>query len=114
MFALKDNRPPNNNNNIYNVGIYVRLSREDENSSESESIANQKDYLTRFVIEQGWNVVDIFSDDGYTGTNFNRPDFIRLTKFIESKKINLVITKDLVQAWQGLYRYRLLLGKIFS
>jgi len=82
-------------NTIFNVGIYVRLSREDERSIESESIINQKDYLTRYVLEQGWSLVEIFADDGYSGTNFNRPDFNRMLTYIESKKINLVITKDL-------------------
>jgi site-specific DNA recombinase len=92
----KDNRQKQNfSSNIFNVGIYTRLSREDGDSSESESIANQKDFLTRYVLEQGWNLVDIFVDDGYTGTNFNRPDFQRLLKAIGSGQINLVITKDL-------------------
>ena len=80
---------------IFNVAIYVRLSREDERSIESESITNQKDYLTRYVLDQGWNLVDVFADDGYSGTNFNRPDFNRLLTYIVSKKVNLVITKDL-------------------
>ncbi|MGE5329896.1 MAG: recombinase family protein [Deltaproteobacteria bacterium] len=91
MYALEDNR----HTKIFNAAIYVRLSREDERSTESESIANQKEYLTKYVLEQGWNLVDIFVDDGFTGTNFNRPDFKRLLKAIESKKINLVITKDM-------------------
>jgi len=91
MYALEDNR----HTKIYNAAIYVRLSREDERSTESESIANQKEYLTKYVLEQGWNLVDIFVDDGFTGTNFNRPDFKRLLKAIENKKINLVITKDM-------------------
>ncbi len=95
MFALATNNK--DTHQIFNVGIYVRLSREDDETQghESESIGNQKEYLTRYVMEQGWNLVDIFSDDGYTGTNFNRPDFQRLLKAIESRKVNLVITKDL-------------------
>ena len=79
----------------YDVGIYLRLSREDENTVQSESITNQKEYLTRYVLEQEWNLVDIYVDDGYTGTNFDRPDFKRMVKDIENKRINLVITKDL-------------------
>ncbi|MCX8074882.1 MAG: recombinase family protein [Clostridia bacterium] len=80
---------------IYNVAIYLRLSREDENTGQSESIINQKEFLHSYVIAQGWNLVDIYIDDGYTGTNYNRPDFKRMIKDIELKKINLVITKDL-------------------
>jgi len=79
---------------IYNVGIYTRLSREDENVGESESIQNQKDYVTRYVLDKGWNIVETYCDDGYSGTNFNRPDFIRMLGDIESGRINMVITKD--------------------
>lgn len=80
---------------VFNVAIYVRLSREDEGSYESESILNQKEYLLRHVTEQGWNLVDVYSDDGYTGTNFDRPAFKQMLKAIETHKVNLVITKDL-------------------
>ena len=83
--------------NIYNVGIYVRLSREDDekNFKESESIKNQKEFLVSYCLERGWNVKEIYVDDGFTGTNFDRPGFSKLIKDIELKKINLVITKDL-------------------
>ena len=79
---------------IYNVGIYVRLSREDGND-ESQSITYQKELLEEYVKKSGWNIYDIYVDDGYSGTNFDRPGFKRLIKDIENKKINLVITKDL-------------------
>lgn len=79
----------------FNVGIYIRLSKEDDNLGESESIGNQKILLTKYIKEKGYNLVDIYIDDGYTGTNFNRPSFQRLLKDIEDKKINMVITKDL-------------------
>ena len=79
----------------FNVGIYIRLSKEDETQGESESIGNQKILLTKYVKEKGYNLVDIYIDDGYTGTNFNRPSFQRMLKDIEDKKINMVITKDL-------------------
>jgi site-specific DNA recombinase len=86
----------NYQNIIFNVGIYARLSKEDEQNPDiSESIGNQIDYLTHYVIEQGWNLIEVFTDDGYTGTNFNRPDFKRMLKTIEEGRINLVITKDL-------------------
>jgi len=79
---------------IYNVGIYVRLSREDGND-ESQSITYQKELLEEYVRNNGWNIYDIYVDDGYSGTNFERPGFKRLIKDIENKKINLIITKDL-------------------
>ena len=53
--------------NIYNVGIYVRLSREDDekNFKESESIKNQKEFLVSYCLERGWNVKEIYVDDGF-------------------------------------------------
>ena len=83
-------------NKIYNVGIYIRLSREDdEKTYESESITNQKSLLLQYVEENNLRVYDIYVDDGYSGTNFDRPGFKRLINDIESKKINMVITKDM-------------------
>ena len=57
----------------YNAGIYVRLSKDDERAGESLSIENQKLILTKYCAEQGWNIVDIYVDDGYSGTSFDRP-----------------------------------------
>ena len=83
-------------NILYKVAIYLRLSRDDENAGDSESIINQREFLTKYVKQYpNWELIDIYVDDGYTGTNFNRPDFIRLKNDIETGKINLVITKDL-------------------
>jgi len=80
---------------VYNVALYLRLSKEDELVGQSESIQNQRDFLTRHVLEQGWNIVDVYIDDGFSGLNFDRPDFKRMVTDIENKRINLVITKDL-------------------
>lgn len=77
------------------VAIYIRLSKEDDSLGESESIQNQKSLLTKYVKEQGYTLVDIYIDDGYTGTNFNRPGFQKMLKDIEDGKVNMVITKDL-------------------
>ena len=83
-------------NNIYNVGLYIRLSREDDDKNyESESITNQKSLLLQYARENNLRVYDIYIDDGYSGTNFDRPGFKRLIKDIELKKINMVITKDM-------------------
>ncbi len=96
MYVLNDNYCQNRSDRtIYNVALYLRLSREDENTSQSESINNQRDYLIKYVLERNWNLVDAYIDDGFTGTNFNRPDFKRMLSDIESEKVNLVITKDL-------------------
>lgn len=84
---------------IYKVAIYIRLSKEDVDRGfdESESIKNQKTLLTEYVENLGWEyeLVEIYIDQGYTGTNFNRPDFQRMIRDIENGKINMVITKDL-------------------
>ena len=82
--------------NIYDVGIYCRLSRDDNNgNSESMSISNQRQMLINYIQERGWNLRECYVDDGYSGTTFDRPDFQRLIGDIEAKRINLVITKDL-------------------
>lgn len=80
---------------IYNVGIYVRLSQEDMRAGESLSIENQKLILTKYVTEQGWNIENIYVDDGYSGTDFNRPGVSRLLEDAKTGKINLIIVKDL-------------------
>ena len=79
----------------YNVGIYVRLSKDDERLGESVSIENQKLILTKYVNEQGWNIFDTYIDDGFTGTDFNRPSVTRLLDDAKAGKINLIIVKDL-------------------
>ena len=78
----------------YKVGMYLRLSKEDENTDQSESIINQREYLTKYILDKGWDLYDEYVDDGYTGTNFERPDFQRMIGDIESGHVNLVIVKD--------------------
>src|SRR5574344_1150160 len=80
---------------IYNAGIYVRLSKDDERAGESLSIENQKLILTKYVKEQGWNIIDIYVDDGFSGTSFDRPSVQRMLEDAKSGKINLIIVKDL-------------------
>lgn len=83
---------------FYRVGLYIRLSESDEDKtyeSESESIINQRNLLMDYVKMSGYTLVDEYVDDGFTGTNFDRPSFQRLLKDIESGRINCVITKDL-------------------
>ena len=80
----------------YNVGIYVRLSQEDERAGESISIENQKKMLTEYVSQQpDWSLVEICEDDGYSGTDFNRPGVRQLLDDAKSGKINLILCKDL-------------------
>lgn len=79
----------------YDVGIYCRLSNDDERDGESVSIENQKLLLQNYVRQRGWNEVDVYIDDGYSGTNFNRPGVQRLIEDAKAKRINLILVKDL-------------------
>ena len=75
---------------------YLRLSRDDGDDRESESIENQRDIIDNFI-KNSDDLEDVgeYIDDGYTGTNFNRPDFKRMIQDIEDGKIDCIITKDL-------------------
>lgn len=76
--------------------VYVRLSREDGDKVESESIVSQKNILSDFLSrDPDIQVVDTFVDDGYSGTNFDRPAFQRMMGMVKEKKINCIIVKDL-------------------
>ena len=79
----------------YKVGIYVRLSRGDERLGESVSIENQKLILTKYCEEQCWKIVDIYCDDGVSGTSFDRPGVQRLIEDAKDGRINLILVKDL-------------------
>ena len=79
----------------YNVGIYCRLSREDERTGESVSVENQREMLGRYVQEQGWNLYAAYCDDGVSGTTFDRPMFNQMIADARAGKINLILCKDL-------------------
>ena len=79
----------------YNTALYLRLSKDDGTDSESSSIQTQKEMLTRYCRENGFAISEIYVDDGWSGTNSNRPSFQRMLSDIEDGKINCVITKDL-------------------
>ena len=77
------------------TAIYSRLSQEDLNIGESDSITNQKSILTKYAQENGFTNIQEFVDDGYSGVSFNRPGFQELMKLIEAGKVGVLITKDL-------------------
>lgn len=79
----------------YNTAIYCRLSRDDGMEQDSSSIQTQKEMLTRYCHENGFTPYHLYVDDGWSGTNSDRPDFQRILSDIEDGKINCVITKDL-------------------
>ena len=81
-------------NNI-KAGLYYRLSQEDERSGESLSIENQKLIVEKYARENGFEIVDEYVDDGYSGTNFNRPGVQRMFEDAKSGRINAIIVKDM-------------------
>jgi site-specific DNA recombinase len=81
------------NNKI--TALYERLSRDDELNGDSNSIVNQKKMLEKYAKEQGFTNLAHYTDDGYSGTNFDRPDWKRLTADIEEGNIGCVIVKDM-------------------
>jgi len=79
----------------YKVGMYLRLSKDDERVGESLSIENQRRVLINHIKEQGWKLYDEYVDDGISGTSFDRPGVQRMLDDAKSGKINLIICKDL-------------------
>ena len=89
---------------LYKVGIYCRLSVDDASNSakaknyipadESVSIENQYKLLSKFVMLNGWTEVKSYSDDGYSGGNFQRPGFLEMLEDARHGLINLILVKD--------------------
>ena len=77
------------------TALYERLSRDDEQAGESNSIQNQKMYLEEYARQNGLRNIRHFSDDGYSGTNFNRPGFTALLEEIEAGRVETLVVKDL-------------------
>ena len=77
------------------TALYCRLSRDDGKDCESNSIENQKLMLARFAKEKGFDNTRFYVDDGYTGTNFNRPDFKRMMEDVEAGYVKTIIVKDM-------------------
>ena len=85
---------------FYNVAIYLRLSRDDEdidgNKAESNSISSQRDMIRSYIRKQdNMEIYDIYVDDGFSGANFDRPEFKRMMQDIEAGNVDCVIVKDL-------------------
>ena len=79
----------------YNTALYYRLSRDDENFGDSVSIETQRTILQQFARDNQFHVVDEYIDDGWSGTNFDRPAFQRMMDDVDAGRINCIITKDL-------------------
>ena len=88
--------PPAQGQARWRAALYARLSRDDGDKPESDSITNQRKLLERFLAGQSrMEPAGFYWDDGYTGTNFDRPDFQRMIRDIEAGKVNCVVVKDL-------------------
>lgn len=88
------------NNKKYNYGgdvtaLYARLSKDDDLVGDSNSIVHQKEILAKYAKEHGFTNIEFYIDDGFSGTNFNRPDFQRMMADAEEGKISTVIVKDM-------------------
>ena len=90
----------NRQSNVWHVGQYVRLSKEDGDKPESDSIQNQQRIISKhieYMEQQGEQIasVKVYSDDGYAGGSLNRPAFQQMMRAVEAGEINCVIFKDL-------------------
>ena len=74
--------------------LYERLSRDDNLEGESYSIGNQKQYLEDYARRNGFTNIRHFTDDGFSGVNFNRPSFQELIKEVEAGNVATIIVKD--------------------
>ena len=78
------------------IGMYLRLSADEKVDGESNSVANQKKLIEYFLLNKtDIKIYKIYIDDGYTGTDFNRPGYKEMINDIQKKRINGVIIKDL-------------------
>ena len=109
---------------LYRVGIYLRLSRDDfsagtendidGNKAESNSISSQRDMICSFIKKQGnMEIYDIYVDDGWSGTNFERPEFKRMMEDIKAGHVDCVIVKDLSRLGQDYIEAGRLIQKTF-
>ena len=89
---------------------YTRLSQEDEQEGDSGSILNQRDFLLKYCKEHSLNNVYFFSDDGYSGTNFDRPGFVEMMELVEHGQVETIIVKD----HSRLGRNRLVVGALME
>lgn len=77
------------------TALYCRLSCDDDMQGDSNSIRHQKDMLLKYANDNGFKNPQYFVDDGYSGTNFNRPDFMRMMEMVEAGKVATIIVKDM-------------------
>lgn len=97
-------------NNDKITALYCRLSRDDEQLGESNSIKNQKSIINKYAEEKGFKNIQVFVDDGYSGVSFTRPAFMEMMELAESGKVGTIIVKD----HSRLGRNRLIVGQLLE
>ncbi len=96
FYVQAETTSPDSSENRWSVALYVRLSRDDGDKRESDSVVNQKKLLNHYIEQhEEFLSATTFVDENFTGTNFNRPDFQRMVKEIKEGRINCIIVKDL-------------------
>ena len=93
QMAIKNNKKYNHGGDV--TALYARLSKDDDLVGDSNSIVHQKEILAKYAKEHGFTNIEFYVDDGFSGTNFNRPDFQRMMANAEEGKISTVIVKDM-------------------
>ena len=96
------------------TALYERLSRDDDLTGESNSIINQKKYLEDYARRNGFGNIRHFTDDGFSGVNFNRPGFQALIKEVEAGNVATIIVKDMSRLGRKLSASWLLYGSFIS
>ena len=95
------------------TALYCRLSQDDKQEGDSNSIVNQKKILKKYALDRGYSNYLYYIDDGYSGTNFNRPDFQRMIADVEAGKIKRIIVKDMSRLGRDYLQVRMYTEIIF-
>lgn len=95
------------------TALYCRLSRDDNLDGDSNSIQNQRLILQKYADDNGFENAQFYIDDGYSGANFNRPDFERMMADVENGDIAVIITKDLSRLGRNQLHTGLYIEEIF-
>ena len=95
LYEFPERRKPMETKKTKYTALYERLSRDDEMQGESNSITNQKKYLEEYARSQGFKNIRHFTDDGYSGVDFNRPGFQALIAAVEAGEVDIVCVKDM-------------------
>lgn len=100
--------------NVYRVAIYLRLSVEDNGKKETDSLENQRNFLVEYVTTRPYlELVEIYTDNGFSGTDFERPQFQKMMLDVQKGKINCIVVKDLSRLGRNYVEAGEYLEKVF-